>query len=152
MKALSIRQPWAWLIIRPDIIGDEARAKAVLSGEIKTIENRSRRTHYRGPLLIQASAGMTRREYDDAADWLMETFGTTFNLPLFEKLERGGIVGQVEVTDCINESCNHWFVGQWGYVLANAKPLPFKPCKGALNFFEVSNDTGLVMTTPPVLT
>lgn len=39
MKALSVRQPWASLIA---------------SGE-KTIEVRSRRTHYRGPLLICAS-------------------------------------------------------------------------------------------------
>jgi hypothetical protein len=137
MKALSIRQPWAWLIIRPDIIGDESRAAAVKSGEIKTIENRSRRCLKRERIFIHASAGITRAEYADAADWLQETFGTTFNLPAFEKLECGGIVGSADITDCIAESCNHWFVGPFGWVLANARPETFKPCKGALNFFEV---------------
>lgn len=28
MKALSIRQPWAWLIVRPDLVG-AARAAAL---------------------------------------------------------------------------------------------------------------------------
>ena len=40
MKVIVIRQPWAWLIVNG----------------IKDIENRSWRTRYRGPLLIQASA------------------------------------------------------------------------------------------------
>lgn len=42
MKALSIRQPWAWLI----------------ANGYKDIENRSWRTNYRGPVLIHASAAM----------------------------------------------------------------------------------------------
>jgi ASCH domain-containing protein len=41
MKALSVREPWASMIA---------------SGQ-KTIEVRSRRTHYRGPLAICASRG-----------------------------------------------------------------------------------------------
>jgi len=41
MKALSVREPWASMIAR---------------GE-KTLEIRSRRTHYRGPLAICASRG-----------------------------------------------------------------------------------------------
>lgn len=47
IKALSIRQPWAWLILWAG----------------KDIENRSRRFHFRGRFLIHASAGMTRNEY-----------------------------------------------------------------------------------------
>ncbi len=45
MRALSVRQPWASLIA----IGE------------KTIELRSWRTHYRGPVLIVASARPDRR-------------------------------------------------------------------------------------------
>ena len=37
-KALSIQQPWAWLIVN----------------DHKDIENRDWRTHYRGPVLIHA--------------------------------------------------------------------------------------------------
>jgi ASCH domain len=48
MKALSVRQPWAWLII---------------AGH-KDVENRSWTTTYRGPLLIHAA----RRPDDVMAD------------------------------------------------------------------------------------
>ena len=40
MKVLSVKQPWAYLLV---------------SG-IKDIENRPRRTHFRGRILIHASA------------------------------------------------------------------------------------------------
>lgn len=43
MKALSIRQPWAWLILHGG----------------KDIENRSWNTNFRGRFLIHAAAGMT---------------------------------------------------------------------------------------------
>ena len=46
MKALSIRQPWAWLIVHGR----------------KDIENRSWRTKFRGRFLVHAAQGMTRRE------------------------------------------------------------------------------------------
>ena len=48
MKALAIRQPWAWLVIYGS----------------KTIENRTWRTQYRGRFLVHAAKGMTRKEYD----------------------------------------------------------------------------------------
>ena len=52
MKALSIRQPWAWLILNAG----------------KDIENRSWYTSVRGRVLIHASKGMTLAEYEDAID------------------------------------------------------------------------------------
>ena len=52
LPALSVRQPWAWLIV---------------SG-LKDVENRPRRTHYRGSLLIHAglspSKGQARKDID----------------------------------------------------------------------------------------
>ena len=41
MKALSIRQPWAWLILRPDLRPAE-RDRLRVDGLLKDIENRSR--------------------------------------------------------------------------------------------------------------
>jgi hypothetical protein len=117
MKALSIRQPWAWLIVNGH----------------KDIENRQWLTHYRGPLLIHASKGMTRAEYDFASEHALSATGIT--LPLFDELERGGIVGRVDLVDCVNQYPSPWFFGEFGFVLKNAKPLPFHPCKGALGFF-----------------
>lgn len=128
MKALSIRQPWAWLILNAG----------------KDIENRSWATSFRGRVLIHASQGMTRREYDDAMNWVVlnARLPLTFHEPAFDELQRGGIVGEMEIVGCVNgndpASDSPWFMGEWGFLIRKARPLPFRPCKGALKFFEVS--------------
>ena len=76
---------------------------------------------------------MTRDEYAFASVLAEEEIIT---LPPFHKLKRGGIVGQAVVTDCVPELESPWFFGEFGFVLADAKPLPFQPCKGALGFFR----------------
>lgn len=126
MKALSVRQPWAWLIVNG----------------LKDIENRNWSTRYRGPVLIHASKGMTRDEYEDATDPLWPSCGPVIDLPAFEDLERGGIVGVVEVVDCVSESGSPWFFGPYGFVLRNARRLPFRPMRGALGFFSTSMEEG----------
>ncbi len=118
MKALSIRQPWAWLIVNGH----------------KDIENRSWPTRYRGPVLIHAAKGMTRTEHHDVG---MLCFRLGIPLPAFYDLERGGIVGQATVTGCNDNSLSPWFLGKFGFELADAKPLPFVPCKGRLGLFEI---------------
>lgn len=118
MKALSIRQPWAWLIVNGH----------------KDIENRTWHTRFRGPVLIHAGKGMTRDEYVDAANFALEL---GVKVPWFGDLERGGIVGIAEIVDCTSSHPSPWFVGPYGFVLRDAKPLPFMPCKGELGFFEV---------------
>ena len=119
MKALSIRQPWAWLIVHRH----------------KDIENRNWPTKFRGPVLIHASKGMTRDEYA-AAFATAEEQG--IELPPFEDLPRGGIVGQATIADCVQAHASPWFFGDYGFVLADAEPLPFCPCKGRLGFFSPS--------------
>ena len=118
MKAISVRQPWAWLIIHAG----------------KDIENRSWHTNYRGRVLIHASKGMTKDEFEDGRDYA-EHLG--FSLPSFGELERGGIVGSVELVDCVTESDSPWFFGRFGFVLRNPQPLPFRECPGKLGFFDV---------------
>jgi hypothetical protein len=119
MKALSTRQPWAWLIV---------------NGQ-KDIENRTWRTRERGTVLVHASQGMTSAEYFSAKEFCASQ---GVELPPFEALERGGIVGQVDIVDCVSASDSPWYMGAVGFVLANARPLPFRPLKGALGFFEVA--------------
>lgn len=120
MIALSIRQPWAWLILHAG----------------KTVENRSWPTKYRGPVLIHAGKGMTRAEYEDAADFAHFCCGVN-EMELFENLQRGGIVGRARIVDCVTASDSPWFVGPFGFVLADVQPLPFRPFRGALGFFDV---------------
>lgn len=143
MKALSIRQPWAWLIIRPDITSPAERDRAFIEGQMKPVENRTWPTNIRGRVLVHAAKGMTRSEYTDAVEFLREISGPT--LPAFEELERGGIVGSVEIIDCVSRSASRYFFGPYGFVLRDAQPLPFLPLRGALGFFDVHDSIGEVV-------
>ena len=119
--ALSIRQPWAWLIVNGH----------------KDIENRVWRTAFRGRVYIHASATMTREDYF-ACTLFISQMRTSWRLPAADQLERGGIVGAATITDCVTESDSPWFTGDYGLVMRDAKPLPFRPCKGMLKFFRVT--------------
>ncbi len=124
MKALSIRQPWAWLIINAG----------------KDIENRNWRPAFRGRFLIHAAKGCTRDEYQAACDLVAEINcikGLAIRVPPLSELERGGIVGVVEAVDCVSAHSSPWFMGSFGLVLRNARRLPFTPYKGQLGFFDV---------------
>ena len=123
MKALSIRQPWAWLILHAG----------------KDVENRDWPTSFRGRFLIHASKGMTRDEYENGL-LTLEEIDRRIQLPPFEALARGGIVGTAVLVDCVRESESPWFFGAYGFELRDVMPLPFRPYKGALGFFEVAAD------------
>lgn len=124
MLALSIRQPWAWLILHAG----------------KNIENRDWKTKVRGRVLVHAAKGMTQDEWGNA--WLFAS-GSGATPKALEagltrlNIERGGIVGSVEIVGCVTASASRWFVGRYGFVLRDPLPLPFTPCKGQLGFFEV---------------
>lgn len=136
MRAISVRQPWAWLIIRPDLTDPAERAAAVAAGMIKDIENRDWVTHRRGRILVHASKGMTRAEYEDV-EYLLASRGIDINLPPIANLERGGIIGSAEIVDCVTKSSSKWFFGDFGFVLRDARSMPFMPYMGSLGFFNV---------------
>lgn len=48
----------------------------------------------------------------------------------------GGIIGVADVVDCVEICESDWFVGKYGFILANQRPVPFIPVKGALGFFD----------------
>ena len=121
MIALSIRQPWAWLIV---------------AGH-KDIENRDWPTNYRGDCLIHASKSATRADVENIRDSLIDDFGTDFGLPAFDDLPRGGLCGIATITDCVRSSPSPWFEGDHGFVLDRARAIPFHPYRGRLGFFNV---------------
>ena len=99
---------------------------------IKDIENRSWRTRYRGPLLIQASARKpSQREMED-----FRVFARKRRVKLPDKFEFGGIVGRVQLDDCVDKSRSKWFEGSIGWVVSKPKKLPFIPLKGRLGLFD----------------
>lgn len=116
MKTLSIKQPWAWLIV---------------SG-LKDIENRSWLTSYRGPLLIHAG-----KRPDNNLQLILNWAESTSPGIEIPTLDYGGIVGTVDLVDCVTRSKSIWFDGPYGWVLENPKPLPFAPVRGRLGLFEV---------------
>ena len=111
MKVIVIRQPWAWLIVNG----------------FKDIENRSWSTHYRGPLLIQAAV---RRPAPEDLEYARQR-----RVKLPQEFDLGGIVGCVQLEDCVHRSRSKWFEGPVGWVLSKPKTLPFVPLMGQLGLF-----------------
>lgn len=120
MKALSIKQPWAWLIVNGH----------------KDIENRSWGTYYRGPVLIHAG------KKPDEDFWALGLPEICQKIPSDKDLQFGGIVGVAEIVNCVRKSESPWFFGEYGFVLRNARPLPFHPVRGQLGFFNVDLEIG----------
>ena len=109
MKAISIRQPWAYAILH---LG-------------KNVENRPMRTHFRGPILIHTSLKIEKAE------------ALKLKLDL-DKLVVGSIIGSVEIIDCVNDSRSRWAIpGQWHWLLRNPhildQPIPMKGKLGLMN-------------------
>lgn len=117
LPILSIRQPWAWLIVNG----------------YKDIENRTWSSHFRGKFLIH-----TGKNWDD--DVHPADIKLKYGVDVPKRLETGGIVGIAEITDCVTKSKSPWFFGPYGFTLANAKPMPFYPCKGKMGFFRIKKD------------
>ena len=117
MKALSILQPWAWLIANGH----------------KDIENRCWRTSYCGPFLVHAGKRWGAEQREDLA----RVHAAFPQIPLPETFDLGGIVGVATIVGCVDDHPSPWFVGEFGFVIANARPVAFTPCRGMLNFFSL---------------
>ena len=133
--ALSVRMPWAWAIIHAQ----------------KDIENRSWQAvnhglTRRGRVCIHAAKGMKREEYEEARDFINQiVIPRGFRCPEAIDLQRGGIVGSVEVVDVVTTSDSEWFMGPRGLVLRDPRPCEFIPSVGALGYFNwVAADTSII--------
>jgi hypothetical protein len=113
MKALSIRQPWAWAILHAG----------------KDIENRTWYTNFRGVILIHAGKKVDK----EGIEFIEYQTGILLSK---EMLITGGIIGSVEIVDCVTSSKSKWFLGKHGFALRNPISLPFIQYKGQLGFFE----------------
>lgn len=126
MKALSIRQPWAWLIINGN----------------KDVENRSWSTEFRGQVLIHAGKEIDREAHAALMRAIHPVTGRPTKLSLMyppalgRDIETGGIVGIAEIHGCVTSSDSEWFAGPFGFLMRHRKPLPFQRCPGMLGFFK----------------
>lgn len=122
MKAISVRQPWAWLLFHG-----------------KPIENRDWYTAYRGPLAIFSSKGMTRTEYEDAREFVRRCVdpGLAGRIPHPEELVYGAALGRVVQVSCVHYHSSPWFQGAWGHVYEHAQEFPVPiPARGHLGLFD----------------
>ena len=124
MKALTIKQPWATLIMQKD----------------KRFEFRSWKTNYRGDVLIHAGKGIDKEALERLKKYLPD------ELPL------GKILGKVTITDCVpmseefakmlaNENndiyTSHSFSNNYGFKIENVEVFdtPIE-AKGQLGFWN----------------
>lgn len=120
IPCLSIRQPWAWLIVRG----------------IKPVENRTWRTQFRGRVLIHAGITYPKREHASDYDLWWEQ-----GYPAEREKMVGGIVGEAVIVDCVREHPSEFFHGPYGFVLEQPKAYPeIIPYGGRLGFFGVPAD------------
>lgn len=142
MKALTVQQPWAW---------------AIMHGG-KSVENRSTRWQYRGPLAIHAGKGWAG---DDALSKVEQLTDTRLLPGGFILGAILGVVDLIDVHDCLSTACtcgrNPWAeraVNASGYfplhlVLANPRPVRSIPCKGALGLWTVPTDIARALDELP---
>ena len=93
VKALSVRQPWAWAIIHAG----------------KDSENRNWKTRFRGRIAIHAAGRIDRNA----------KLPQRSKKPRVDKLTCGAIIGTVDIVDVIDDSRSKWFTGEFGFMLAN---------------------------------
>jgi hypothetical protein len=130
MKALSIRQPWAWAILH---CGKDI--------ENRDWSDRNPGIRFRGEFLIHTGHHPDGKiTNDDIADLMRRAIAggmSISDIPKGDDLPFGGIVGRARVVDVVREHSSPWFFGPIGLVIEDAKPLPFVRWKGALGFFNV---------------
>lgn len=123
MRALSVRQPWAW---------------AICYGG-KTTENRTRQTHHRGTIAIHASLTWD----ESATHYPLITTLRNWNR---DNVPTGAIVAVADLAGCHRalpsgalQCCHPWGEPDvWHWELANVRPLATPvPCRGALGLWDL---------------
>jgi hypothetical protein len=132
MLAISLRQPWPTIILNAGC----------------PVINKGWPTDVRGGVLLHASkTPCSDREWREAIDLLLSAhpFPRSVYIPLPADMPRGGIVGSVEIVDCVSrppKRSGEWFIGPYGFVLRNMRHLPFRPWRGDIGFWEAPDFLG----------
>jgi hypothetical protein len=126
-RALTVIQPWAW---------------AIANG-IKTVENRSWSTSYRGTIYVHAGVKLLSAEFDQCARLLEKTGLPRHVLPGASSLVYGALIATVEIVSCGRFPDDPWAApdsSQWHWKLANAKLLESPiPMRGSLGLWEIKS-------------
>lgn len=137
MNCLSIRQPWAEIIVRAHLF-------EALDLRPKDIENRTWMTPWKGRLAIHAGTtfdtGLFHNKVIDPV-WWQDRFGTLAAslIPVHkDQYSLGAIIGFADLVDVVTASDSPWYaLGQYGLVLANIQPIEPIPWKGKSRLFQI---------------
>lgn len=136
MKALTIRQPWAW---------------AIMTG-LKPLENRSRPFHHRGPLLIHSGLAEETDMVEDMLAIAARQTGTSLALlrnAYSQQAHRGAILGAVTVKGCVTWHVSEWFFGPHALVLERPRKARYPVhCRGQLGLWQVPADVKAALDIP----
>lgn len=141
MKALSVRQPWAWLIVNG--YKDVENRNWRIGRHSQHGFYRSQRADFSVKLPCRVYVHASKLDDPDAWSFIMITaprdvYGRL--VTVHATLPRGTLIGEVDIVDCVTQSGSPWFEGPYGFVLANPKAYDKPiPCKGKLGFFEPEN-------------
>lgn len=129
LKALTLRQPWAWSIFHTG----------------KDVENRNWPAKLRGTIAIHAAAEQPDGVYERSKKQIRYVLTSQaikgVRIPSYERLDRGAIIGLVDIVDCVSASNSPWFEGPRGFILSNPRLLPKAiPCPGKRRFFTLPSD------------
>lgn len=128
MKAITVKQPWASLIIQG----------------IKDIENRTWQTKYRGRVLIHA--GMAKANFNFSLSQNQRLNELNLRRWYDSDQIKGKIIGSVEIIDCVKNHPSIWaerhsppfkpFNWVLAYPIIFPEPIPIK---GKLSFWDYPN-------------
>ncbi|MGE4194684.1 MAG: RNA-binding protein [Pseudodesulfovibrio sp.] len=139
--AISIRQPWAGLIVLgfkdienrtwptpPAMIGKNFLIHAGKQPDPNIIDRREHNPIVSAAFDLAVRCGISGHAFDLAT----EANPQAFNM--------GGIVGVAKIVTCLTDSGSCWASperGTFHWLLGNRKALPFHPCKGSLGLFRI---------------
>lgn len=121
-QAISIRQPWGWAIMNAG----------------KDVENRTRKLCSPGWYFLHVGSGGDIDEYNAAV--LNFGFPHIREVPRFDELPRGGVIGAMKLGEWITESPSKWFIGPKAAKIEAVVALPFQAGRGAQGVFAWDHD------------
>lgn len=121
MKAISIKQPWAWLI----------------ANGYQTVENRKWYTGHRGDILIHASK--SKKDLERDIEYVRQVFKIGIDP---EQLSFGKVLAVADLIACTKEPeagvDKYWHEkGCFAWSLRRIRPIEPFPARGKLNLFEI---------------
>ena len=114
-RVLSVKNPWAYLIIHHG----------------KDVENRRQQTKYRGRILIHASKGSDMYAYErrwSGDEAMLKIYNSLIDNIYEVEKTNGHIIGSVELYDCVKDSQSVWaehlpeLYSQYHWLLRNPRP------------------------------